>query len=147
MCFDTYTVLNKDGNAFSSDDPILEKITRSLRDNLKHPEKRSALSARRIPRQLRELHNPTEVQLTKNPDGTNTLTIIASDRPGLLAVMAGILLDLDIQILSAKITTLGERVEDTFVIQDANGDAITMGQPAYELTHSIRQRIDHTLAQ
>ena len=44
------------------------------------------------------------------------LGVSASDRPGLLYLIARVLAQHHINILLAKITTLGERVEDTFLI-------------------------------
>ncbi|CAN7621679.1 [protein-PII] uridylyltransferase [Pseudorhodoferax sp. LjRoot39] len=45
------------------------------------------------------------------------LSISASDRPGLLYLVARVLAANDISVQLAKVTTLGERVEDTFLIQ------------------------------
>jgi len=44
------------------------------------------------------------------------LSIIASDRPGLLYRIARVLVAYEISLHSAKIDTLGERAEDTFLI-------------------------------
>lgn len=49
------------------------------------------------------------------------LSISASDRVGLLYSVALVLARHKINLLLAKITTLGERVEDTFLI---NGEAL-----------------------
>jgi [protein-PII] uridylyltransferase len=47
------------------------------------------------------------------------LTISASDRVGLLYSVARVLAKHKLNLLLAKITTLGERVEDTFLIDGA----------------------------
>jgi [protein-PII] uridylyltransferase len=47
------------------------------------------------------------------------LTISASDRAGLLYSVARVLAKHKLNLLLAKITTLGERVEDTFLIDGA----------------------------
>jgi [protein-PII] uridylyltransferase len=44
------------------------------------------------------------------------MSISAADRPGLLYGVARVLSQHNIQLHSAKITTLGERVEDVFLI-------------------------------
>ena len=73
------------------------------------------------------------------------MTVIASDRPGLLATIGSLLVELDIELLSAKIATLGERVEDTFVIQTSDFQPIGEGEPTYTLENAIRQQLDQEL--
>lgn len=147
MCFDTYTVLNQEGLAFAKDDPLLAKIVDRISKSLQQTDLQATKSSQRIPRKLKELHHPTEVTFSQEDDRVSTLTIIASDRPGLLAHIAQIFVEMDIQIQSAKITTLGERVEDTFIILNQDGTPISEGERSYELTHAIRQRLDRTLTQ
>jgi len=147
MCLDTYTVLDQEGKALAYDAPLRERIEARLLEVILHPESLKKQAKRRVSRRLRELMQATEVNLTPSAGGqSSTLTILASDRPGLLATIGSMFIELELQLLSAKITTLGERVEDTFVIQDANGRAIAAGQPSYDLTHTIRQRIDQHLS-
>jgi [protein-PII] uridylyltransferase len=45
--------------------------------------------------------------------------VSAIDRPGLLYALAHCLSGRQVQVDSARITTLGERVEDTFVVRGA----------------------------
>ena len=61
-------------------------------------------------------------------DHTAVLKVTASDRPGLLANIALVLLELGLEITSARITTLGERVEDVFVVTRADGEHIRDAQ-------------------
>ena len=76
-------------------------------------------SPRRTSRALKQFRKKTEVSLTNQPTDTFTvLEVVAPDRPGLLAVLANTFEDLQIHMLAAKITTLGERVEDVFHIVD-----------------------------
>ena len=71
----------------------------------------------RISRQQK--HFPIEPQININQDekGKYKLSIIAGDRPGLLARIAHVLSHNNIEIRSAKINTLGSRAEDTFWIE------------------------------
>ena len=120
MCFDTYTVIDNSGQALHRDNPLRQKIIDGLVEAIEHPQALKQPGKRRLRRQLRELTHPTEVKLVNNPDAeATTLTILADDRPGLLAAIGLLFVELELQILSAKITTLGERVEDTFIIRDA----------------------------
>ena len=44
------------------------------------------------------------------------LSFTAGDRPGLLSSVARVLVDYGISVQTAKINTLGERAEDSFVV-------------------------------
>ena len=46
------------------------------------------------------------------------LEVMTPDRPGLLARMANIFIRFNLRLLTAKISTLGERVEDIFYLTD-----------------------------
>ena len=72
----------------------------------------------RLSRHLK--HFPLEPQVNIEPDtqaARYVLSVVAGDMPGLLLRVANVLLAHHIQLYSAKITTLGERAEDTFVIK------------------------------
>ncbi|MFZ1318038.1 MAG: ACT domain-containing protein, partial [Candidatus Nitrotoga sp.] len=73
----------------------------------------------RISRQLKHFPISPEVNITSDNKGNYLLSIIAGDRPGLLARIAHVLARHGITIRSAKINTLGARAEDTFHIASA----------------------------
>ncbi len=52
------------------------------------------------------------------------LSIVAGDRPGLLSTIAQVLLGLKVQIHTAKINTLGDRAEDSFLISGYEGNRL-----------------------
>ena len=53
------------------------------------------------------------------------MSISASDRPGLLYAVARVLAENGVRLHTAKIATLGERVEDIFLISGRSlGDAV-----------------------
>ncbi len=146
VCFDTYTVLDDEGQQLPRDEPYRMRIKSHLEAALDDTSGRIEPPTRRLPRQLREMPRPTEVTLTPTADGSaSVMTVLAVDRPGLLAAIALLFVDLDLQLLSAKITTLGERVEDTFVVQTAAGAAIAPGEPTYLLENTIRQHLNRQL--
>ena len=54
----------------------------------------------------------------------NLLTIETSDSYGLLAKIAKVFFENDVSIFSARINTLGDRVEDTFEIENLDSSLI-----------------------
>ena len=71
----------------------------------------------RISRHLK--HFPIAPQVLIRPDDKDNfyvLSIVAGDRPGLLARIAKVLADYRLSVQSAKIMTLGSRAEDSFLI-------------------------------
>lgn len=146
ICFDCYTVLDSEAKALPRDATYRERIREHLIDTIRAGAETQRLPKRRLPRRLRELPRPTQVRISPTPDGlASTLTVLASDRPGLLATIGLLFVDLELEVLSAKIATLGERVEDTFIIQTAAGTAIGIGEPTYLLENTLRQRLDQEL--
>jgi [protein-PII] uridylyltransferase len=143
ICFDTYTVLDNSGQPLPRDSQLREQIQSQLREVIGAGANLQELPQRLLPRRLRELPRPTEVRILPMADGkASTMTILASDRPGLLATIGMLFVELDLRLLSAKITTLGERVEDTFIIQTVDAGAVDDGETTYTLENTIRQRLD-----
>ncbi len=74
----------------------------------------------RLSRQLRHFPIPVMVHLGEpERDSIRPLTIVAGDRPGLLYRISRILVNHGINLHGARINTLGERAEDTFLISGA----------------------------
>ena len=146
ICFDTYTVLDNEGRPLPRDPHLRGRILDRLKEVLGDTISSVQRPKRRLPRQLRELPRPTEVTMTPTADGAaSVLTILASDRPGLLATIGLMLVEMGLQLQSAKITTLGERVEDTFMVQTEDGRAIAEGEPTYVLENTMRQYLNGEL--
>ena len=61
--------------------------------------------------------------------GNSLVTIETSDRQGLLAEIAKVFFKQNVSILSARINTLGDRVEDTFEIENFNANIV----PRYKM--------------
>jgi len=74
----------------------------------------------RISRQLKHFPLTPEVQIFPDDKGTHyILEVVAGDRPGLLAKIAYRLARANVNVVSAKINTLGERAEDVFLVDGA----------------------------
>ncbi|MDP3609182.1 MAG: [protein-PII] uridylyltransferase [Methylophilus sp.] len=76
----------------------------------------------RMNRQVKHMPIKTQVDISTVPHSQyHQLEIIANDRPGLLAEMAQAFLACHIELHNAKINTLGNRVEDCFLITSRQG--------------------------
>ncbi len=74
----------------------------------------------RVPRQLRHFPLTPEIRIFPDDKGTHyILEVVAGDRPGLLARVAWVLANANVNVASAKINTLGERAEDVFLVDGA----------------------------
>ena len=101
------------------------------------------VAARRTPRILKEFNHRAQISIDTRANETFTvLEVVAADRPGLLAKLARVFHAHHIQIQAAKITTLGERVEDVFHIVTANGLPMNDPEAVDQLSKSIQVELD-----
>jgi [protein-PII] uridylyltransferase len=69
------------------------------------------------------------------------MEVVASDRPGLLSVIARVMAECNIQLQNAKISTLGERVEDIFFITDEDNQPLNSDHKRKFLEEKILQAL------
>ena len=124
---DTFVILNEQGQALS-DAGACERLHQQLHDVLRKRQQ-VPYSQRRIPRQLRSFSVPTRVEfVAEKNQRRSAFELTTLDRPGLVARVARVLQDLDINILAAKITTVGEQAEDLFVVSTRQQQALNSDQ-------------------
>ena len=96
---------------------ILSYIEHELKETLAKNKALDAPGRSRVSRQIKHFPIAPEVVLRHDERaGYHTLSIITSDRPGLLYAIAYVFVTYGIQLHTAKINTLGERAEDIFMI-------------------------------
>ena len=80
----------------------------------------------RLSRQVKHFPIAPQVSIRADEKGNHFLmSISASDRPGLLYAVARVLAENGVRLHTAKIATLGERVEDIFLISGRSlGDSV-----------------------
>lgn len=144
LSFYTFVVLESNGQTVGSRPSRIEQIRSTLLKCMQPGSKSLTTSRRRTPRLLKQFKVKTEVTIRTDAGGEHTiLEVISPDRPGLLSIIANIFVDLDISLLNARITTLGERVEDLFHITDGDGKPITTEQNQAILRQRIRDELDY----
>jgi len=93
----------------------------------------------------RSKHFPIKTRVSFTHSDTGNLTvmqIIAQDRPGLLYHITHSLLENKIHLHTARINTLGERVEDHFFISDRDGQKIENKKALKDLEKSILSALE-----
>ena len=71
------------------------------------------------------------------------IEVTTADRPRILAVIGDSFNQFEIDIISARITTLGEKVEDIFYVT-SNSINFTIDQPkAHELRLALQESLDN----
>ncbi len=119
LVFDTFTVLESNGQPVGNNASRRDRIIKTILKYLE-PGHVAKPKARRTPRALKQFKVRTEVSIS-HFQNYSILDVTALDQPGLLATIADVLADLDINVQSAKISTLGERVEDIFHLSKGGG--------------------------
>ena len=148
LCLNTFVVLNAEGRPLSRNGAVRERVCQRMAESLAGPDELSMAPPKRLPRRLRQFTNSTEARL-RNPDQEDysVLTIVAADRPGLLATIGLLFAEFGLGVLSAKIATLGERVEDVFQIVGQDGAPIRDEETIYLIENTLRQRLDQLVNQ
>ena len=124
---DTFLVTEQ--NFAKSYRDIINLIEHELCGALTHPEPLSSPSKGRLSRLSRTFPMQPTVDLRPDERGQYyLLSIAANDRTGLLYAIANVLAKYRLNLHTAKVMTLGERVEDVFLI-----DGAALGNPRNQL--------------
>ncbi len=117
--FDTFEVIPGDSRRAPVAAGVAERLSLALDGPLDdiRPAKRTQ------PRHLRHFRIAPKIGFDDAGDGRTTLSLVCTDRPGLLADVAQILRQQHMRVHDARIATFGARAEDVFQITatDAHG--------------------------
>jgi [protein-PII] uridylyltransferase len=120
----TYTVLEADG-APISDRHRVDEIQRVMVAAMRRRDAASGHTIRRMPRKVRAFRTPTQVTFAADERNDRTaVEIVTADRPGLLAGIGKVFATCEVRVQTAKVTTVGERVEDVFFVTDEDGQPL-----------------------
>jgi [protein-PII] uridylyltransferase len=123
-----FIVLDQSGKSVSYSG-LLKFIETELTEKILSSSTLEAPLEGRVSRQVKHMPYATQVNIHAELQGINhVLEIVAGDRPGLLARIAFTFLQLGIDLHNAKINTLGNRAEDSFLISAKQQQALNAAQ-------------------
>jgi len=141
--FDVFYVLDEANQPVAGNSALSTKIIKTLNEAIRNPQNVDFDIQRRTPRQLKNFALKTVASLHNDSEtGTTVLEIITPDRPGLLAHLARIFVRFELRVLNAKISTLGERVEDIFYLADRASQPIANAGLIKTLKETICTELD-----
>lgn len=132
-------IITTDQNGDAIMDPLLLNQAKNyINDRLRLGERNLRPKKRMLSRRSKHFPTKTQVSFSQSEAGNLTIMqIIAQDRPGLLYHITSALLENKIHLHTARINTLGERVEDHFFITDRDGLPIIDQKTLDQLEKSI----------
>src|SRR4029077_16921861 len=112
---DTFVVMGADAGTHYRD--LISMIESGLTEEVQSADPLGPPRGRRLSRRVRHFPIPPAVDIRPDERGAyQVLSIVASDRPGLLYGIARILARHHISLQTARINTLGDRAEDVFLL-------------------------------
>jgi [protein-PII] uridylyltransferase len=125
MALDTFLLLEAD-----SQQPASVARTEELRQRLQRALAQSASvepSKRSMSRHQKHFQMTPQISFHAAGDRTQ-MALVGTDRPGLLAAVAQVMLHTDVRVHDARIATFGERVEDFFQLTDRHNAPLDAAQ-------------------
>jgi len=118
FALNTFVVLDSDGEPVR-DRKLLSDMQQTMRQQLLNPHEVRDIRMVRLPRRLKHFPIETKVNFSAAVNGQQTIMeVVAQDRPGLLYQVARALQHCHVDLVTAKISTYGERAEDIFFLTD-----------------------------
>jgi [protein-PII] uridylyltransferase len=130
---DTFLVLGKGRDVHYRD--MIAAIEHDLAEDLAGDTPLPPSRTGRLSRRVRHFPISPVVDLRPDERGTyQVLSIVASDRPGLLYDVARTLSDYHVNLHTARVNTLGDRAEDVFLV---SGDALSNSKTVLQLEQDL----------
>lgn len=146
FCYDSFIVLDDDSNMIEGERRA--RIRATLQSVISGQPTTKRFQGRRISRQLKQFNLAARVTIDEpDTNGVCRLEVVAADRPGLLALISSLFVELGLELHQARIATLGERAEDIFLVSGGDGNTLANGDDLEKLRVRLTDRINAELPQ
>ncbi len=138
----SFVILEADGEPIISGRRI-QSIKTILSKRLLDPDKHYRPLKRKIPHRYTHFDIKTKIKFRLSDNNRRTLMeLVALDKPGLLAKIGQTFQQMNIELHSAKVVTLGEKVEDVFSITNSHEQPLVSQVEQEQLKQLICQYIE-----
>lgn len=124
FALDTFHVLDATNLPIDSIDRV-EQVQQVLIKELRSPREIPTAATQRPARQLRYFSVSTQIEFDADEKECTEMRVTAADRPGILSAIGHILMQARISVHNARISTLGERIDDVFSLSNEDGKPLT----------------------
>jgi [protein-PII] uridylyltransferase len=136
--FDSFIILENNGERINSA-RRLESLTDAVTTQLNKPGQEHH-NRRKMSRRMKQLDVPTKVRFYPSQTNVTLVELEALDAPGILAKVGELFVELKFTLHMAKISTIGERAEDLFIISNELNEQLTQEQQLL-----LKKRLSQTL--
>jgi len=147
MALNTYVVLDENTLEAPNTEQykdIIKVLNKGLADPKEFPNIVKNGGNKKLSRQIKQFTLKTQAHIRQTEHAKHSIVEVRTlDRPGLLANIGAIFMEFNLILHNARITTLGETVEDVFFVSTPEGLPLDEEKACNDLT----QHIEHTLDQ
>lgn len=146
-CMDTYTVLEASGKPVGNNPKRLAEIEKVVKEYLNSDMAAIAPSSTRLSRKDKYFSHGIEINWLNFPEKKySTVEINCPDQPGILASIGKVFAENEINLKDARLTTLGERVEDLFFVTDASNTPFDDEAVIEKISNELKTELERRLS-
>lgn len=124
--FDSFIIFEHNGDRIISA-ARLDSLRVAVETQLNKPGEKH-INRRKMSRQMKQLDVKTKVRFYPSQTNVTLVELEALDAPGLLANISEQFITLNFRLYQAKISTIGERAEDLFIISNEQDQPLTQAE-------------------
>jgi len=137
--FDSFIIFEHNGDRITSESR-LDSLREAVETQLNKPGEEH-INRRKMSRQMKQLNVKTKIRFYPSQTNVTLVELEALDAPGLLANISEQFIALNFKLHQAKISTIGERAEDLFIVSNEFDQPLTQAEQV-ELKRRLCEALD-----